>query len=39
MSVLVYLISQVLCEVQVLGNECVGISNIPGLVLVTSSGE
>ena len=36
---LAYLISQVLCELQVLGNECVGISNIPGLVLVTSSGE
>ena len=39
MSVLAYLISQVLCELQVLGNECVGISNIPGLVQVTSFGE
>ena len=39
MSVLAYLISQVLCELQVLGNECVGISNIPGLVLATSFGE
>ena len=39
MSVLAYLITQVLCELQVLGNECVGISNIPGLVRVTSSGE
>jgi len=26
-------------NLQVLGNECVGISNIPDLVWVTSSGE